>query len=222
MPKVQYLSYRLGSCIPVYGKTRSRLRIIEKKSIKNNDSCNTFSFIMENHWGTHIDAPAHFFDNGKKISDYSARDLFFNNPCVVSLSLKKNSIIELKDIRSKISKNCDLVLIKTGFYKFRGLKVYSFDNPLISPRVAVWLRAKKPTIRAIGFDFISVGSCNNKELGRLAHRAFLDPLSNGEPILIIEDMDLSSNLAGLKKVWVAPLLVKQIDSAPCTVIGLFN
>jgi hypothetical protein len=62
----------------------------------------------------------------------------------------------------------------------------------------------------------------NRELGRQAHRAFLNPESDGYPILIIEDMDLSANLNGLKQVWVAPLLVEGIDSAPYTIIGIFD
>ena len=77
-------------------------------------------------------------------------------------------------------------------------------------------------VQAIGMDWISVSSFENRELGRQAHRAFLNRDGEGHPVLIIEDMDLSADLNGLREVWVAPLLVEGIDSAPCTIIGIFD
>ena len=78
--------------------------------------------------------------------------------------------------------------------------MYSCDNPGIHPEVGIYLR----------------------ELGREAHRAFLGQGGKNDPILIIEDMDLSCDLTKLRELWVLPLRVEKIDSAPCTVIGGFD
>ena len=66
-------------------------------------------------------------------------------------------------------------------------------------------------------DLISISSYSDREEGRKAHHAYLNP-DTGNPVLIIEDMKLSS-INYLKKVIVAPLLVDEADGAPCTVFG---
>ena len=66
-------------------------------------------------------------------------------------------------------------------------------------------------------DLISISSYSNREEGRKAHHAYLNPKS-GKPVLLIEDMKLSS-ISHLKKVIVAPLLVDKADGVPCTILG---
>jgi kynurenine formamidase len=38
-------------------------------------------------------------------------------------------------------------------------------------------------------------------------------------MLIIEDMNLSDDLHGMKRVFVIPLFMSEADSAPCTVFA---
>jgi kynurenine formamidase len=64
---------------------------------------------------------------------------------------------------------------------------------------------------------ISISSYTNREEGRKAHHAFLNP-QEGEPILLIEDMKLDID-GPFDKVIVAPLLIDKTDGAPCTVIA---
>ncbi|MDP8298195.1 MAG: cyclase, partial [Candidatus Orphnella occulta] len=130
--------------------------------------------------------------------------------------------IGLDEVKSKVKIGHDILLLKTCFGRFRGKRVYSFNNPVVDAKIGLWLRSERPNIRVIGLDLISLGSHNKRELARQAHRAFLNPRGKGSPILIIEDMDLSCNLSGLIRVIVAPLLIMNIDSAPCTVYGIFN
>ena len=222
MTRFKYLSYILEDKIPVYGNKSAFITIEPKKSMTRGDSCNTYRFSMENHWGTHVDAPAHFFKAAKRVSDYSAESWVFENPCVIKLSLKRGEVIGVNRIKARVNKDYDLLLLKTGFGRLRGADVYSLDNPAVSPEVGRWLRKERPNIRAIGFDFISIGSPKNRSLAGESHRAFLNPRSGGEPITIIEDMNLSPDLTGLKSVVVAPLLIRALDSAPCAVLGIFN
>lgn len=218
----EYLSYRLDGYIPVYGNARERLNVKRIKYLARGDSCNTFIFEMGNHWGTHIDAPGHFFSGAQVIADYPAHELIFKHPCIVNIRLKKDMIIGVGDIKDKVDKRHDIVLLKTGFGRFRGSKKYSVESPLVSAQIGLWLRAERKNVRAVGLDFVSLSSLRDRAMGRSAHRAFLNPEGKGRPVLIIEDMNLNANLGGLKAVWVAPLLVKGIDSAPCTVLGLFR
>lgn len=222
MDYVKYLSHTLYKKIPVYGKKEASIGIIKKKSIKKGDVCNTFRFSMENHWGTHIDAPAHFFDKANKTSDYPAKAWIFDRPCVIELSLTMKKIITVPDLITKIRRTHNIVLLKTGFGSMRGSKIYSCDGPKVSPAVGLWFRKERPNVRALGFDFISLGSFQDRALAREAHRAFLDPQSFGKPVLIIEDMNLNCNLRCLKMVVALPFLLDSLDSAPCTALGIFN
>ena len=214
------LSYLLANEIPVYGG-RGSLKIENIKSLHSGDSANVFSFTMENHWGTHIDCPAHFFENGLSAADYPPETWFFKKPFVLPLKIEENSLVSPEDI-DKIPEGTDLLLIKSGFSCFRGTEKYTHNNPGLMPEVGIRLREKHPYVRAIGFDFISLSPYQNRNLGREAHRAFLDPEGVNAPILVIEDMDLSRDLRGLREIWVVPLRVDGIDSAPCTVIGVIE
>jgi len=121
-----------------------------------------------------------------------------------------------------ITPDTDILLFNSGWGKYRNNKIYSCDNPGIHPEVGIYLREHFPRIRAIGIDWISISPYQDRELGREAHRAFLDQEGKNNSVLLIEDMDLSGDLKGLTEVWVSPLRVERVDSAPCTVIGGFS
>jgi arylformamidase len=54
-----------------------------------------------------------------------------------------------------------------------------------------------------------------REVGREAHRLLL----RGRSFLIVEDMDLLGKPASYRRVFIAPLMVEEVDSAPCTVLA---
>lgn len=219
----KYLSHFLGNDVPAYGNIKSSLNIIAVKSILKGDPANVYQLTMENHWGTHIDAPAHFFVNASSVVDYPPDYWIFKKPRIVDISLEDGDLIDVDMLqRYRIDPDADLLLIRTGFQRWRGKERYSLNNPGIKSDAGIWLRKSCPSMRAIGFDFISISSYANREEGRKAHKVFLNPGGEGKPILIIEDMNLQVDLKNLKEVWVFPLLIKGIDSAPCTVIGVFE
>jgi kynurenine formamidase len=218
---VHFLSYPIEKIMPVYGTANANIEIVPVKSICNGDSCNAFKVSIENHIGTHVDCPSHFFGHGLKISDYPADTWFFSKPHVIRLPLNENQIVTPGDLGG-IPEGVDLLLIQSDFSRFRGTDIYSRYNPGFHPKVGEWLREKYPHVRAVGFDFISLSAYQNRDMGREAHRKFLDPEGSNAPVLIIEDMDLSLDLRGLKQVLAFPLRIEGIDSAPCTVIGVFE
>ncbi|WP_420264764.1 cyclase family protein [Candidatus Magnetominusculus dajiuhuensis] len=217
--RYEFLSYALAEgTTPVYGGAQS-IAIQTRKSIAQGDAANVFSFTMENHWGTHVDAPNHFFNNGMKISEYSPEFWFFKNPQVMRVSLQPSGVIrELRGVNTRT----DLLLIQSDWCKLRHEEAYVKENPGIAPDVGFYLRKQYPHLRAVGLDWISVSPYADRQLGRLTHRAFLDPDGQNAPILLIEDMNLSMELASLREVAVFPLRIEALDSAPCTAVGLFS
>ena len=217
----KYLSYPLDAVIPVYGGLES-ITPGKIKSIQNGDSANTFVFTLQNHWGTHVDAPNHFFEHGKKIADYEAGFWIFQEPQVICFDLKPSEILTCGDWLNKLNKETDLLLFNAVWSSQRDKDVYHFKNPGLHPDVAFYLRKNFPRLRAIGIDWISVSAYQHREMGRSAHRAFLDPHGENKPILIFEDMDLSGDLTNLLQVSAFPLRMAELDSAPCTVIGTLD
>ncbi len=216
------LSYTIDVKTPLYPGTHP-FTFQEVKKIRGGDSCNTSLITMPNHGGTHVDAPRHFFDSGRSISEYDLEELIFDTPQLIDCYKGPEEFIECKDLQGKVSKGCDLLLIKTGFYKYRSSDehTYSFKNPALSPEAAKWIRDNCPNIRAIGVDCISVSSHSHMDIGIETHKILLQTNGfTGPPVLILEDVDLSSDLGGLKKVMVVPFCIAGIDSAPCTVIGV--
>lgn len=222
--RYRLLSYPLGRWTPLYGDTKP-LKIYLEREINKGDSCNMAVVSFSNHLGTHIDAPRHFNDFERAIAEYDIEELIFEYPGLIECPKKKNELVMPQDLSDygKSLKEWDLLLIRTGFFKFRGMKEYYTSNPGISPKAADWLRDNYPFIRGVGIDSLSISAFGQRQLGREAHRIFFQKEGYaGEPLVIIEDMDLAGDLSGLKRVFVVPLYVEGVDSMPATVIGEFR
>lgn len=223
--KYRFLSYPISENIPTYGTTPKP--VVKKiNDMETGAHCNTGELTMSNHAGTHIDAPKHFNNGGRAISEYSADELVFVRPFVIDVSVDAGGLIPPADIEKifchEISR-CDILIIRTGFSLKRNEPVYYELNPGISPEAADYLRNNFPALKAIGIDFMSVASFAHREKGRVTHQIFFDTEKySSKPLLLIEDMDLSGDFCGLKKIIVAPIMVQGLDSAPCTVIAEFS
>ena len=171
-----------------------------------------------------MDAPRHFIPDGRAISDYSFDDLIFNNPLLIDCPTDPGEQIELEDIHTQELEGVDCLLLHTGFSRIRDRdkEIYRTRNPGISPDVIRWLRKEFPAIRCIGIDSISISSFMHRELGREAHTAaFIKQTGLGEPLLLIEDMNLNTLSTDNKRrqVVVIPWQILGIDSAPCIVLA---
>jgi kynurenine formamidase len=212
---VLFLSHEINEETPLYGGN-SDIVLKKQKAIKEGDSCNTMYWSFPNHIGTHIDAPLHFIDSKFSITDFSPRDFIFSKIEVARIDkVGAGYIIGPHDLAG--IKDCDLLLIKTNFEKYRDDKIYWNNSPCLASESAGWLKSKCPSIRAVGIDFISVSNLNNRELGREAHESFLT-----RDILLIEDMKLENVERTLDSVIVAPLRVQEADGAPCTILGIYK
>lgn len=219
MSRSVYLSYPLGRGTPSYGN-KAVMEIEAISSMAGGDTSNSSRWLIPNHLGTHIDFPKHFVEGGKCADDYPASFWRFDSVAVIHTGETKPAMMIGPELIEKngVPPKTELLIIVTGFYKFRGEPVYWRENPGFKPYLADCIRGACPEIRAIGFDSISLSSFADRPLGREAHRAFL---GGPRPILPIEDMDLSTIERGTKieDVIVAPLRVSGADAAPCTVVA---
>lgn len=217
--KLVCLSYRLNEESPLYGDT-PKPSIRSTNSMKRGDNSNGFRISVSNHSGTHVDAPAHFTEGGKAIWEYGPGELAFKRPQVLEIPKEAGEWIGPDDLEGRISEECDCLLIRTGFWEKRGMPVYRENNPGISPEAFDYLRKTCKSVRAVGIDTISITGFQDRPRGRVAHRrAFEAKEGYGEPLLVIEDMDLSEVPEKIEKILLVPWGVEGIDSSPCTVLA---
>jgi len=212
------LSHKLSSSTPSYDDG-PRLSLAPHKQIEWGDSSNSYLVTLPNHIGTHIDAPRHFDPAGKAVADFDISRFVFSRPLILDLPKPPEGLIIEDDLAQLTKKNMDvdLLLIRTGFQRFRETdpEVFMKRGPCLSGGAAKHIIENLPRLRCLGVDMISVSSPASRAEGREAHRHLLV----GRDFFIVEDMDLLDKPLHLKRVWVVPLLIEGVDSSPCTVFA---
>lgn len=177
---------------------------------------------LPDHFGTHFDAPAHVNKGAPRIAELPAEHFIYHDVLLLDIQKgAKECIMEedLKPWEAEIKK-CTLLLLRTGFgkYKFTKPLLYQNEGPCIHPKCSEYLVKNFPNLRTIGMDFLSIGSpCN--DLSPEAHRMLLGCYTD-KYITGIEDMDLEA--VGDKKiisVTAAPLRIVGADSGQVCVIA---
>ena len=217
-----FLSYPMSADTPAYGDDDGAV-IAPMKQILSGDSCNTGHWSFPNHLGTHLDFPKHFVRHGRDADDFSADFFVFKKVAVFDLGdVNPGEIISKPHLEGNVlPRDLEMLLIRTGFYRMRKSPVYWRNNPGFSPDLADYFRRSFPGLRVLGFDSISLSSFAHRELGREAHRRFLE---EPYPILPLEDMDLEkiSGATRFRRLIVAPWMVSKADAVPCTVMANLN
>jgi kynurenine formamidase len=156
------------------------------------------------HMGTHIDAPGHFVDNGKKITDFSI-DRFIGQ--ALCIDARHHKIIT-PDLLANIPLQKDLIIIFcTGWDCQLYEPNYYSDHPIISSECAQYLI--NADIKMVGVDFPSV---DNQPYD--IHKLFL-----GHDILIIENLTNLIPLIGKTFNIIALPLKIDAHGAPARVIA---
>ncbi len=191
---------------PVYpGDPRPR---IWQKSTAAKDGFNTKGLEISSHFGTHIDAPFHILQGGKKLDDFPLST--FLGKAVVLDGRKSN---EKKEIIADTSNadGADFVFFCTGNSKNCHSENYFENSTSISLQTAKELVAKK--VKVVGIDCLSP---DNEPFA--THRELL-----GNDVLILENL---VNLEGLisKKFEciIMPLKIADADGAPCRAIAILD
>lgn len=184
-------------------------KIESYKSIQK-DGVNIKKLQMGTHTGTHVDAPAHFLEQGKHINELGVLS-YSGEGVVINVDGKKE--IDAEDIDKTVEDK--IVLFYTGTSKMwkTGWKMQQFSY--LTAEAAETLAKYKA--KAVGIDSPSVESPNSSN--GIIHKTLL---SNN--ILIIEN--ISNNVKELinKKFYLLclPLLVRDGDGAPARVIGVIK
>ena len=163
-------------------------------------SVNIGKLTTSTHMGTHIDAPFHFDDEGKKVLDLD-----------INLYIGRARVIDVAGLKS-VGRS-DLEDVDFGGAERILLRTMSRPDPTIFPEVFTVLRGdigpllKERGVRLIGVDTPSVDSEDSKLLE--AHHSLND---NG--IMILENIVLNTVEPGDYELIALPLPLRDGDGSP--------
>ncbi|MDD5014605.1 MAG: cyclase family protein [Atribacterota bacterium] len=195
--------------------------------------CRSARLTIGLHFGTHLDAPFHFTENGKKLDDFHIKSLM-GSAIVIDLSDKycpevaKSKPITIEDLENKLKevnlevRERDMVIINTGWHRIfssEPLRYYR-DYCTLSAEAGAWLASKK--VNLVGLD-----ACDVDEHRYFKEPPFLPPnhAKNFLPnnIFIIENVGGEIDLVLNKRIYliVAPLNLGGFfaASSPIRLIG---
>jgi len=156
------------------------------------------------HMGTHIDAPGHFVDNGKKITDFSIHTFIGQALCIDA----HNQKIITKELLHNIPLQKDMIILfYTGWDTQLHEPHYFYDHPILD--IACAQHLIDAGIKMIGVDFPSVDNAPYA-----IHKLFL-----GNDILIIENLTNLASLVNEQFKLIALPLKIDAHGAPARVIA---
>jgi arylformamidase len=197
------ISRKLGADVPTWpGDTPFSFEVEWAKA--DSGSVNVGKLVMSTHTGTHVDAPFHFNDDGKRIYDLDIQ-LYVGKALVIDLQDKES--IGASDFESIDLHDVERVLLKTNSWK--NPKVFPESITYLRPDLAPFLGEKG--VRLIGVDVPSVDPLDSKELP--AHHSLH---ANG--IHILEAIDLQKVEPGIYELMALPLPLVEADGSPVRAI----
>jgi kynurenine formamidase len=173
--------------IPLYhncpGWPTYKMTEFNYEAVHGNDGFIAERINMNTHTGTHLDAPFHFFPEGKTIDEIPLES-FIGRAWIVNLTgIKARTGIGPEVLEKKLDKvqKGDIVLYCTGWSGKRGYSPeYYHDWPWLSKEGAELLLAKG--VKGVGTDGLSAGGWY-EGTGRPCHEVLL-----GQGIWIVEEL----------------------------------
>ena len=205
--RIYDISVSIRSAMPVY-EGDPGVKIDAWSAFAKGDSSNVSILNFGAHTGTHVDAPAHFVENARKI-DALSLDVLIGPARVVRVP------DEVTEIDPHFIQGCDLtgvvrVLFHTRNSGFWG-EGFRKDFTHLLPEAAQNLVDRK--VKLVGTDYLSIEKFHSGH-----HRTHLTLLSNN--VVIVEGLNLSDVPEGDYELICLPLKIADAsgDGAPARAV----
>ena len=162
-------------------------------------------FTCGTHSGTHVDAPYHFTEQGKKIDQVSLSDLI-GEALVVQVDADRITADVLRDI--------DLTRYRRILFKTRNselLREEAFHEEFVSLELAAAEMLVERGVRVVGLDYLSIEAYESAD--HPVHKLLLE-----HDVVILEGLDLSAVGPGTYLLVALPLKLQGADGAPARVV----
>lgn len=216
------LSYEMRANAPGWPGNFT-MEIEPYSSIEKGDAANQYKIKLFNHFGSHMDGPRHFNNNGPRLAEMPLETFIYEKPLLLDIpkgAMEQVTVEDLAPYREQIA-GSDLLMIRSRFSaeRERNPQLYSNEGPSISSGACKYLMDHFRNLKAVAMDWLSLACPSLLDDGVLAHQYLLG-MFHDHYICIIEDLNFSDISADrLHKVWALPLFVERIDSAPVTVVA---
>lgn len=191
-------------------------------------------FMCAEHGGTHLDAPIHFFEQGKTVDQLSLGRLIGPGACVdvtQKCAADRDYQVTVEDFEKweadhKATLDDRIVLIRTGYSrywpdraKYLGTAeqgkaaVAKLHFPGLDPVAADWL-VKRRKIRMVGIDTASIDHGQTKDYPT-HQRLFRDGVPALENVA-----DLDKLPADTFSIAALPMKIKGGSGAPCRIVAM--
>jgi arylformamidase len=182
---------------------------LEPRSHESRDKSHVVSLTsitMGSHTGTHVDAPFHMIQGGKRLSEFPL-EVFVGKAAVVEIPAAPS--IGRAEVEGRNWNGIERVLFKTrNSAHWQDGKFYE-EFVYLEPEAAEFLA--KRGVRLVGIDYLSIDKF--KSPSHPTHFALLR-----KNILILEGLNLSRVAPGEYTIYALPLNLQDADGAPTRVI----
>ena len=189
--------------LPIEEHWRYGIKFNEVRKIADGDQWQATSYNLESHWFTHIDAPLHFVDGGKSLSDYPIEDWCISDCLVLDVSYVGDNEGITAEMLEKANepykdRHFDCLLIRSDRGKKVDWKTEAFwDNSCyLTEDAAIWIRDYAPKV--VGYDFAQdyeIRLIRTAKPGQIIHQPVHDHVLVEGQILQMEYM---TNLWNIK------------------------
>lgn len=177
-----------------------------------NLSYNITQLITSTHLGTHLDAPYHFFDDGRTVENLDIRR-GFGPAWVLDFSHKgPGEEITVADMQAHVDKVTpgSRLLFRTGWDKQFPQPCYFSDQPYLGPETCRWLVERG--VATVALDTPTVYPADYITVHHLLLRA---------EILIVEGLARLDQLQSKEVILLAlPLRIRGRDGSPCRAVAI--
>jgi len=176
--------------------------------IEDGDFCNLSKLDMPTHVGTHVDTPAHYIADGKKLDEFPIERWIL--PAHV-VNIKGSEVILPTELENLDIKPGDALLLKTA-NSTSGKStsgVFSERFVYMSPESADLCVDRK--VGLVGIDYTTVDKFGDEDFP-IHHRLL------GNEILILEGINLKDVPPGKYTLFCLPLKLKGAEGAPARAV----
>ena len=202
--RIHDITRTLGSETPPYPGDATFERV--QAAWVPRDGYNISRLSMSSHSGTHVDAPRHFFDEGKSLDRFPIERF-----CLDALvaEVEASPVIEARDLEGIDVRPGEALILKTPNGRL-PVDEFREDFVYLSAGAAEWVVERG--VALLGIDYYSVDAFTDD--AQTAHHILLA----GDDMLIVENLDLREAAPGRYRLICLPLKMDGADGAPCRAV----
>ncbi|NUN95172.1 MAG: cyclase family protein [Candidatus Omnitrophica bacterium] len=182
--------------------------ITPQARIEAGDSCNTSLLQFPSHLGTHLDAPFHFVQDGKRLHEIDLDKLI--GPARVVDCSEARGRISRADLERVNLNGATRVLLRTACSNWLNKSEFRSDFVALDPDAAEYLVERE--VGLVGIDYLSIEPFGCE--GHRVHHVLL-----GNEVVVVEGLDLSGLPEGDVEFICLPLKIRDGDGSPCRAVA---